>query len=283
VLRSQISLPDWYSLVPIQPKGERVPLFMVHSLNHRDFYHHLGTDRPIYGLHYGIADRSDRVPDLPTIEDLAAQYIKEMCEVQPHGPYYLMGHSFGGAIAYEMSRQLVAQGLEVGLTALFNTNLDLQNRQSLSLTQKIANFQQLGLAELIDRAKHRLQFKFNLLKDRYGSSGLAHEDIFIEDPRILSAMNKYTPQPYSGRVVLFKAINPLPMLNYSVSEPEVILNKLVTGGIKIYEVSGNNNTILQQPNVSIVAEAIETYLRNSEAWGVSKPFLSRSNMPMVDF
>jgi amino acid adenylation domain-containing protein len=262
VLRSQISLPNWYSLVPIQPKGERAPLFMIHSLNHRDFYHQLGTDRPIYGLHYGIADRSDRVPDLPTIEDLAAHYIKEMREVQPHGPYYLMGHSFGGAIAYEMSRQLVDRGVEVGLIALFNTNLDRQNRQSLSLAQRFANFHRLGLSELIDRAKHRLKFKFNLLKDRYSSSGLAHEDIFIEDPRILSAMNKYTPQPYSGRVVLFKAMNPLPMLNYSVSEPEVILNKLVTGGIKVHEVSGNNNTILQQPNVSIVAEAIETYIRD---------------------
>jgi amino acid adenylation domain-containing protein len=263
VLRAQIALPDWYSLVPIQPKGDCAPLFMIHSLNHRDFYHHLGTDRPIYGLHYGIADRSDRVPNLPTIEDLSAHYIKEICDVQPQGPYYLMGHSFGGAIAYEMSRQLVAQGREVGLLALFNTNLDLHSRENISLTQKIANFRRLGLPELIDRAKHRLQFKFNILKDRYGFTGLAQADTFIEDPRILLAINDYSPQHYSGRVVLFKAINPLPMLNYSVSEPESILNKLVSGGIEIYEVPGNNNTILKDPNVSIVVEAIEAYIRKN--------------------
>jgi amino acid adenylation domain-containing protein len=260
VLRAQIALPDWYSLVPIQPKGDCAPLFMIHSLNHRDFYHHLGTDRPIYGLHYGIANRSDRVPNLPTIEDLSAHYIKEMCDVQPQGPYYLMGHSFGGAIAYEMSRQLVAQGREVGLLALFNTNLDLHSRENISLTQKIANFRRLGLPELIDRAKHRLQFKFNILKDRYGFTGLAQVDTFIEDPRILSAMNDYLPQPYSGRVVLFKAINPLPMLNYSANEPELILNKLVSGEIEVYEVPGNNNTILKDPNVSIVVEAIEKHI-----------------------
>ncbi len=260
VLRAQISLPDWYSLVPIQPKGECTPLFMIHSLNHRDFYHHLGKDRPIYGLHYGIAERSNRVPELPTIEDLAAHYIKEMCELQPHGPYYLMGHSFGGTIAYEMSRKLVALGREVGLIALFNTNLDCHSRQNISLSQKLANFQQLGLSELIDRAKHRLQFKFNTLKNRYSAAGLAHVDVFTEDPRILSAMSSYTPQPYSGRVVLFKAIDPLPMLNYSVSEPELILNKLVSGGIDIYEIPGNNNTILQNPTGSIVAEAIEKYI-----------------------
>lgn len=262
VLRAQITLPDWYSLVPIQAKGEGTPLFMIHSLNHRDFYDHLGTDRPIYGLHYGIADHSHRVPDLPTIEDLAAHYIKEMCEVQPQDPYYLMGHSFGGAIAYEMSRQLVAQGREVGLIALFNTNLDFHNRKNISFTQKIANFQRLGLSELIDRSKHRLQFKFNTLKNRHNSIGLAYEDILVEDPRILSAMNDYIPRPYSGRVVLFKAMNPLPMLNYTVSEPELILNKLVSGGIDIHEVPGNNNTILQSPNVSIVAKAIEAYILN---------------------
>jgi hypothetical protein len=118
----------------------------------------------------------------------------------------------------------------------------------------------LGLPELIDRAKHRLQFKFNILKDRYGFTGLAQVDTFIEDPRILSAMNDYLPQPYSGRVVLFKAINPLPMLNYSANEPELILNKLVSGEIEVYEVPGNNNTILKDPNVSIVVEAIEKHI-----------------------
>jgi amino acid adenylation domain-containing protein len=261
VLRAKIALPAWYSLVPIQAKGDCTPLFMIHSLNHRDFYHHLGKNRPIYGLHYGIADPIDRVPDLPTIEDLAAHYIKEMCEVQPHSPYYLMGHSFGGTIAYEMSRQLVAQGREVGLLALFNTNLDLHDRQNISLIQKLTNFQQLGLPELVDRAKHRLQFKFNKLKAQYSSNGLVQTDIFIEDPRILSAMNHYVPQPYAGRVVLFKAINPLPMLNYSTREPESILNKLVSGGIEIYEVPGNNNTLLKDPHGSIVAKAIGKYIQ----------------------
>ena len=43
--------------------------------------------------------------------------------MQPHGPYYLGGLSFGGAIAFEMAQQFHASGEFVGLVALMDTNL----------------------------------------------------------------------------------------------------------------------------------------------------------------
>jgi amino acid adenylation domain-containing protein len=263
-IRDRTALPNYYSLVPIQPKGDLPPLFMIHSLGFRDLYRHLGTDRPIYGLHYGLADPGDLVPDLPTIEDLATHYIKEMCDFQPHGPYFLMGHCGGGTIAYEMSRQLLAQGREVALLALLNTNLEEgNNRKAISFTQKLANIQQRGLPQLLAIALHRLQDKFNALKSRFSRSDIIDKNSFIKkinNPRLATAMSNYIPQPYSGRVVLFKAMNPVVSVHYSVEEPEVVLSKFVDGAIELHGVPGDNGSMLQEPNIAIVAETIRKYL-----------------------
>ena len=93
--------------------GPRTPFFLVagmfgNVLNLRHLAHLLGTDRPFYGLQarglYG-----DEEPHR-TFEEAAADYIAELRTVQPHGPYLLGGFSGGGITAYEMARQLEADG-----------------------------------------------------------------------------------------------------------------------------------------------------------------------------
>src|ERR1019366_3026552 len=56
-----------------------------------------------------------------TVERMAAYYIREIREFQSSGPYYIGGSSFGGLVAYEMARQLQAEGQEVAIVALFDT------------------------------------------------------------------------------------------------------------------------------------------------------------------
>jgi thioesterase domain-containing protein len=41
---------------------------------------------------------------------MAAHYISEMRSVQPHGPYFLGGFSFGGLVGYEIAQQLKKSG-----------------------------------------------------------------------------------------------------------------------------------------------------------------------------
>jgi len=52
---------------------------------------------------------------------MAAHYVKLAREVQPAGPYRLIGASFGGMLAYEMGRQLSLAGQAVPLCALLDT------------------------------------------------------------------------------------------------------------------------------------------------------------------
>jgi len=112
------------TLVPIQPKGRKPPLFCIHPAGGIVFPYYtlaayLGKDRPLYG----VQDPSlyDSVPVSETIEAMAAGYIQAIQTVQPEGPYYLLGWSAGGEIAFEMAQQLSRQGEHVADLILLDT------------------------------------------------------------------------------------------------------------------------------------------------------------------
>jgi aspartate racemase len=73
----------------------------------------------MYGLSAQIDSRIQAPRD--RVEALATYYIEQMRQLQPQGPYFLTGVSFGGLVAFEMAQQLVAQGEEVGMLVLLDT------------------------------------------------------------------------------------------------------------------------------------------------------------------
>ncbi|GGK78181.1 hypothetical protein Sme01_44210 [Sphaerisporangium melleum] len=110
-------------LLPLRPRGERPPLFCVHagwgiSWSYSGLIRHLGADRPIYGLQARGLARPEPRPD--SIEEMAADYLAHVRQVQPHGPYHLIGWSSGGPVAYEMAVQLQAAGEQVGLLSIMD-------------------------------------------------------------------------------------------------------------------------------------------------------------------
>ena len=115
------------SIVVLLQKGDdplRPPLFMIHGvggevLNYVPLAQRLASKPSVYGLQ---AERLEDLTAIPTMEGLAAQYIEAIRAIQPHGPYFLSGHSFGGWLAYEMAQQLLHVGEEIGLLALVDTS-----------------------------------------------------------------------------------------------------------------------------------------------------------------
>src|SRR5204863_6429423 len=77
----------------------------------------LGPGQPIYAFKSRAMEGLD---EFGCIEDMAAHYAADLRQFQPLGPYYLGGYCFGGNVAYEMARQLTAQGQPVALVLLIN-------------------------------------------------------------------------------------------------------------------------------------------------------------------
>lgn len=89
---------------------------------------YLGNFASIAGLsrveatYYGLRIKALESADAGlTVETLARQHLDAIRAITPHGPYTLLGYSFGGLVAYELAVQLQQAGEEVALLGLFDT------------------------------------------------------------------------------------------------------------------------------------------------------------------
>ena len=103
-------------IVPIRAHGSRPPFFCIHpvsglSWSYSPLVRYMPTDYPLYGLQARGLDRTERPHQ--SVRDMAADYIKEIRNIQEFGPYHLLGWSLGGHIAQEMAVQLQDQGEKV--------------------------------------------------------------------------------------------------------------------------------------------------------------------------
>jgi thioesterase domain-containing protein len=104
-------------VLPLRVRGVLPPLFCVApaaglALSYTGLLPSM-PDRPVYGLQL--------LGEHPTVADLAADLVRRVREIQPVGPYYLLGTSFGGLIAHEMAAQLQGAGEPVALVALLDS------------------------------------------------------------------------------------------------------------------------------------------------------------------
>ncbi|WP_367127668.1 amino acid adenylation domain-containing protein [Saccharothrix sp. HUAS TT1] len=112
-------------LLPLRRGGSLPPLFCVHPASgfgwsYAGLLRHLGPDRPVYALQSrGMDAPGGALPG--TVADVADEYLARIREVQPHGPYHLLGWSFGGLVAHEVTRRLQGEGEEVAVLAMLDS------------------------------------------------------------------------------------------------------------------------------------------------------------------
>ncbi len=216
------------AVVPVQRGGSRRPLFYIHIHTEGGaFYcfhlaHDLGPDQPFYVLD---PFQSAELRAMPTFEAMAARYVASLRTIQPEGPYQLVGFCGGGLIAFEIARQLRAEGQEVEVLVMIEPRAGpdlfrmLGPRVVCGLVRRVG-----GLLRL--RPEHRLDVFLSLLHVyrllRVRVLHPAHyRDLrargMLNLPLIPSAdllhhnwlgiflwlTSKYIPRPYPGRTTYF--------------------------------------------------------------------------------
>jgi thioesterase domain-containing protein/acyl carrier protein len=252
------------SLVPIRASGSHPAIYFVHGIGGHvipflQLANHLGADQPVYGLQAKEVDGGK--DDVFTIEEIAASYLSEIQEIQPRGPYYLGGFSFGGFVAYEMARQLAMQGNQVALLAILDTKACSipGYRQALS-PFGILRYQTRALWEKISYlfTNTRSQTNHTILDEKPDEQEAILGDVIEEEiPEHLmlimrsnrAALRKYIPQGYHGEISLFKSGSHGRGVCYGWSE-------LTDGGVETFEVPGTHRGIMQEPSVAILAKQI---------------------------
>lgn len=142
--------------VAVQTEGSKRPFFFLHGQFEGNAFfcyplaHELGQDQPFYVLE---PYRFDGLPVPPTFEEIAAAHLKSLRAVQLEGPYLLGGWCNGGLLAYEIARQLLAEGQKVDLLVLMDpVTLTYPARIRLLhwVISRIGNLMRLGRDKQLD-------------------------------------------------------------------------------------------------------------------------------------
>jgi amino acid adenylation domain-containing protein len=269
------------SLVAIQPAGNRPPVFGMpgvggNVLNYVALARLLGSDQPFYGLQSRGLDGSEE--PLTRIEDIAAEFLREIREVHPDGPYHLVGMCMGGVVAYEMAQQLRAVGQQIGLLVLLETwapgMASARRFRCGARTPAVFGFVAGRLRLYVEtlarlRGRERLQYllgRLRLLTDMVVQPDVlrgTRRELYLQTVTRanLLAFQQYEPRVYPGPVVLFRAEGRkvAPAADYRLSWRD-----LVTGGLQIYSAPGDDSGLmLQEPHVQVLAAQLKMCIESA--------------------
>ncbi|MHA4895877.1 amino acid adenylation domain-containing protein [Pedobacter sp. PWIIR3] len=254
----------WDSLVPIKPKGTKVPIYIVHGaglnvLLFNTLATHMDPEQPVYGLQArglnGIDEPLDR------IEAIAAHYISEIRARNPSGPYALAGYSFGGIVAFEMAKQLEAQNFKVIMLAMFDTYayrtphydpaVIKYINKGLYFFRKIWHtvaFKEGFKSTINNRAatlKKKMQYHLAMLFKKQSGQGSTIDHSFKVDKANNIASKHYRIVPYPISIELFRAETK----TFHLDDFEFMGWKpYALKGINVHSIPGEHNTIFMSPN-----------------------------------
>lgn len=260
--------------------GDGLPFFLVagmfgNVLNLRHLAHLLGTGRRVYGLQArGLLGEAAPHRDL---REAAADYITEIREVQPEGPYLLGGFSGGGITAFEIAHQLEAAGETVSLLAMLDT--PLPQRRPLARRDRMAiQWQELkagGVTYPARWAANRLRWEIAKRRGQGPAEGAGTAEGFHDaaiEAAFYEAIARYEVAPWDGPVKLFR---PPLRGKWQVpgglvsSERAYVLPDNDWDGhlsdLEVFEVPGDHDSMVLEPNVRVLAARLRRCIEAAEA------------------
>lgn len=269
----------WDSLVPIKPQGSKTPLYIVHGAGlHVLLFNTLAInmhpEQPVYGLQAkGI--NSDDEP-LDSIEAIAAYYIDAIMAKNPDGPYALAGYSFGGIIAYEMSKQLKEKGREVKLLAMFDSYADQSNfydpwpkrmwsnstaflKERLYIFTLLKKYPRETIKEKVDSVKNKVNQIYRRIRYNEDYMKVFHGAYYKVNEKNIIAARNYSLKPQDITITLFRAKK---QIAYKEDFQFLGWKPFALKGVDVHDVPGDHINLFTPPNDKEFARILQKALDN---------------------
>ncbi len=266
-------------IVAIQREGSSPPLYLVDAGPFfRALTRRLGADQPVFGMLLpALAD----LPTQFTVGDLAANLIRALRDVQPHGPYYLGGWSHAGVIAYEMAQQLRSSGEDVPLLVLFDTCSPRYLRKFqglrafpirlLFLAEKLlyhfGNLRRQKPAVAMTYALERIRTITLAWKLRFWEFWYRDMKLPASDQMTYSshfqylAVKAYEPMPCEAPLVLFRSEV---LQTGRFRDPFLGWGEVAHNGLVVHEMPGDHDAMFIEPGVELLASKLADCLAQGE-------------------
>ncbi|MGY1750614.1 acetoacetate--CoA ligase [Modestobacter sp. SYSU DS0511] len=236
---------------PMRP-GTGRPVFVVADAwgqlnSYAGLVRRLDTARPVHGLRLSVTDsRGGRRPLADVVDDALAG----IRQVQPQGPYSMLGYSFGGLVAYEAAVRLRAAGAEVPYVGLLDVlppaaNLTPAERRAHSWAGRVQT------ARSATKARKALA--------RHLPAGLRRR---FADPvqamvrGLFSAVEDHELSRYDGMVTYYQARERLPVVGNTMAAWLRVAPHLVTT-----DVPGDHWDLLAAEHLDELAARVSATLR----------------------
>jgi aspartate racemase len=256
-------------MVPIQTSGSNHPIFCVCFGDTFRPYLKNYSNQPLYMFFNQGHD--GKPAHHTTVHDIARLYLNDMRTIQPEGPYYLAGYSFGGIVAYEMAQQLRKQGETIGLLALVDPTSSLSQAAPTKQGIRISSFltttefgKNQGLTcytsffkafftKTLGAFQWRLMRLKNTSRDTFkkmvcsGFFGFGYPlptslRRFYSTSVVQRAARQYTPQNYPGQIVIFQTNN----------RAENYWSKLCAEVRQVYDFQTGHLDIVKEPHTQTI-------------------------------
>jgi thioesterase domain-containing protein/acyl carrier protein len=272
---------SWFKMVAIQAEGSRLPVFWIPGGNgtsvlaFRQVSHLLGADQPVYGFEAKMPEEDQ---EFQGIVQRSTEFLEKVRALQPEGPYSLVGFCGGAYTAFEMARQLAAQGQEVGFLGLIECADDRYPATFAGKAQhrieriiwRVQQFLKRGPKGIAQWAVERttsfagaISLRIRRVNARLLGKPLpplppGEVDMFEKARRIVG---RYPLEAYRGKacVILGRDTYAYCGLSRSV-DPRLVWCKLTQGGSEILEIPGDHMDMLEAPIVYQFAEELKRRL-----------------------
>ncbi|HET8888131.1 MAG TPA: amino acid adenylation domain-containing protein, partial [Candidatus Angelobacter sp.] len=265
--------PSSELLVPIQTSGDAPPIFALpgaggNVLSLQPLSRMLGDKQPFYALQAGGLDGA--APPFGSVEQTAKANIAALKTVQPRGPYTLIGHSYGGVVAFEMARMLLEQAEQISslilldsiapsliqeetghdeATELFEACAALANQYGVHLSADLKRLQ-------LSSAEEDIQYVIGLLN----ACGVEiNGDQFAMFYKVYQAnlrcYRTYRPSPLPREIDVSLVRATQGHAEGQELPHDYGWNELVPGPVRIYDIEANHFSMLEEPHIEKLAGA----------------------------
>jgi thioesterase domain-containing protein len=238
-------------------------------VSYRGLLHHLAADQPVFGVRLPIGARGPG--GCLSIEQIAAHCVQELRAFQPDGPYYLLGHSAAGLVAFEVGSQLAEAGQAVDFLGLIDTACPTKAEPGHErLRRHLRNLGELGpmkampyLAGCATRLT-RVVGREIRTRSRKVTATLGVRAIrpaATEESLTTYALPPYQPRTYPGKLTLFLAAD---QPRYQQVTTQLGWQEYAVGGFEVREIPADHVSVKSVQNSETLARALEGYLRQAQ-------------------
>jgi thioesterase domain-containing protein len=254
----------------------------------RDLLDHLDPQQPFWGLQSRGLDAVQE--PLTTIEAMAAHYVAEIRRLQPHGPYFLGGYSYGGSIAYEMACQLERAGEQVALLAIIDHATPASGYYAYKVTPRFVGGFLRNLPYRVydffrrrpDQIWARIRRQFLIFtkaadRSRHPAQPQLHAagagELIDQAPELpphvqrvietnFDAILGYKPQRYGGQLTLLRARGGR---LFCTHDPSMGWGQYAQGGVDVRVIRGSHLRLFHKAHIRHLAQELQRCIDAAQA------------------